>query len=212
MHKIDLFKGRRIPARSRPKFAAAAAVVVAAPVLAVAVFIGCYLNNRIIIGAQRRGIAKYQNMIDGLSNSERQLSIRKQKKDTSAFLCEVAAAVRQYTQWSPLLVTLAESMPPSVVLAGLEVNSQPVRRRIPRPCEPDRLVDASVPSRTLRVDVVAGGDGRADHQVKLLTDRLRAAPAMKPLLEDIRISQGLDEFMGRRTVSYQIDCILKPGL
>jgi Tfp pilus assembly protein PilN len=212
MYTVDLLKGRCIPTRSSPKLAVLTAGVVAVPAFAAVFFLGCFLNNQLLMAAQRRGISKYQTMIDDLANSERQLSLRKRQADAVEDLLDVATAVAQYTQWSPVLETLVESMPDSLILTGLEVSERPVRKKVPRPDDPKKSVEVSVPARTLRVRLTGGTETGCDRQVRRLTDRLRVSAAMKALLDDVRVSQGFDQFEGRRAVSYQIDCIFKPGL
>jgi hypothetical protein len=52
-----------------------------------------------------------------------------------------------------------------------------------------------------------------DLEVKAFRDRLRASSTLGPKLEDVVIaSQGHEVLDGRDVITYDIDCVFKPGL
>ena len=67
--------------------------------------------------------------------------------------------------------------------------------------------------RTLKLKVCGVANSDFDHEVQAFRDRLRASKGIGSKLEDVVIaSQGNETLDGREVVSYDIDCIFKPGI
>jgi Tfp pilus assembly protein PilN len=213
MFTIDLLKGQGIPAKSRPEGIAIAAATLAVPVIIAIVMFGLYLRNKIIISVQKQAIANYETKIGGLSDAvELQKSFENEKNAISGCLSEVSASLGRHTQWSPVLATLVKNMPDSVVMTELEVKQSSVKRKVPKKDDPEKMIDISVPVRTLRIKVCGSPQSDCDKAVRDFRERLRSSTLLGPKLENIRVSQRLGTLESREVVSYQIECIFKPGL
>lgn len=213
MFTIDLLKGQGIPLRSGPGGVAIAAATVAIPIIGAMAMFGFYLHNRIIVSIKQREIVRWQAKIDKLSDAvELQELLEKQKVVYRDCLSEIKSSVGRYTQWSPVLATLVENMPNSVVLTDLEVRQNFVKRKVPRKGNPEEMIDIDVPVRTLRMNVRGGPQRNCDKAVRDFQDRLRSSDALGPRLENITVSQESGTIEGREIISYQIDCVFKPGL
>ena len=174
---------------------------------------GLYLHNRIIVSVKQREIVRWQAKIGKLSDAvELQESLEKQKVVYRDCLSDVKSSIGRYTQWSPVLVTLVENMPNSVVLTDLEVRQHFVKRKVPRKDNPEEMIDVDVPVRTLRMSVRGGPQHNCDKAVRDFQDRLRSSDVLGPRLENIAVSQQSGTIGGREIISYQIDCVFKPGL
>jgi len=212
MFTIDLLKGKGIPVKSRPEGVVIAAVTSAVPVIIAIVMFGFYLSDRIVISVQKQRIVSYQANIDKLSEAtELQKSFEEEKSAINSCLSEIASSIGRHTQWSPVLVTLVENMPHSMVLTKLEVKQHSVKRKVPRRDDPNKMVDISVPVRTLQMSVSGNPQYNCDEAVRDFRNRLRFSKLLRPKLEDIRVSQKSDTLEGQDVVSYEIDCIFKPG-
>jgi len=213
MFTIDLLKGQGIPAKSRPEGIAIAAATLAVPVIIAIVMFGLYLRNKIIISVQKQAIANYETKIGGLSDAvELQKSFENEKNAISGCLSEASASLGRHTQWSPVLATLVKNMPDSVVMTELEVKQSSVKRKVPKKDDPKKMIDISVPVRTLRINVCGSPQSDCDKAVRDFRERLRSSTLLGPKLENIRVSQRLGTLESREVVSYQIECIFKPGL
>ena len=213
MFTIDLLKGQGVPIKSSPGNIAVAAAAVSVPVIIAIVMFGFYLRNRITISIQKHTMANYEMKIAELSDAiELQKSFEEEKSAYSSCLSEVSSSLGRYTQWSPVLVTLVKNMPDSVVLTGLGVKQRSIRRKVRQKDDPKKMVNISVPVRTLQMTVAARPRSNGDEAIRNFNARLRSSSLLGPKLENIRISQKLGTLEGEAVVSYQIDCIFKPGL
>ncbi len=103
-------------------------------------------------------------------------------------------------------------MPDSVVLTDLEVKLGSVKRKVPKKDDPKIMIDISVPVRTLQINVCGSPQSNCDKAVRGFRERLRSSTLLGPKLENIRVSQRFGTLQEQDVVSYQIDCIFKPGL
>lgn len=213
MFTIDLLKGRRVPAKSRPRNVAVGAAAVVAPIIIAIAMFGFYLRNRVVISIQKNAIANFKTKIAGMSDAiELQKSFEQQKNAYNNCLTEVSGNLDRHTQWSPVLVTLVKNMPESVILTALDVKQRSTKIKVPQKDDPKKMIDASVPLRTLQMTVVGMAQSNCDEAIKDFSERLRSSSLLGPKLENIRIAQGVGKLKEEEIVSYQIDCIFKPGM
>jgi len=212
MFTIDLLKGRGIPVKSRPEGIATAVATFIVPITVAIVMFGFYLSSSIAISIQKQRIINYETRIDELSEAVKlQKSLENEKSAISSSLSEVESSIGRHTQWSPVLLTLVEDLPDSMVLTRLEVKQHFIKRKIAG-SGLQKTADITVPVRTLQM-AVSGSPGSAfDRAVRDFRDRLRSSALLGPRLEDIRVSQGVDILEGQDAVSYKINCVFKPGL
>ena len=213
MFTIDLLKGEGVPAKSRPEGIAVAAVTLAVPVILAIAMLGFYLSDRIGISIQKQDVVKYEAMTSKLADAVGlQESLEKEKNAISSSLSEVSSSIGRHTQWSPVLTTVVENMPDSMVLTSLEVKQRFVKRQVPKKDDPDTMVQISVPQRTLRISVSGRPQHNCGRAVREFRDHLHLSTVLGPKLENITVGEDVDELKGQDVVSYQIDCIFKPGL
>jgi len=213
MFEIDLLQGRGVPIKSSPKNIAAAAIAFAIPVIISMVMFSAYLKNRISMSIQKEQIANYETKIEGLADALKlQKSLEQEKGAVKTRMDEVKSSLARHIQWSPILVELVKNMPNSVILTKLEVKQHFTRRKVPKKDDPEKTVDISVPIRSLRITLNADPQTNSDEAVKNFRNDILASAVIGPKLEDLRISQEVETFLGKEVVSYEIDCILKPQI
>ena len=213
MFTVDLLKGKGIPVKRGPEGMITAAVALAPPLIITIVMLGFYLHTRIITSIQKNRIVTFENKIQELSDvAEMQKSLEEKKNVINSCLSEVASSLGRYEQWSPILIALVENMPDSMILTKLEATYSSVKRKVPKKDEPGTTVEISVPIRTLQMKVSGTPQLNYDTAVRDFKNRLSSSSLLAPMLEDIRVSQGIDSLQGQDVVSYEIDCIFKPQL
>jgi hypothetical protein len=213
MFTIDLLKGQGIPIKRKPWGAAIAALAFTVPVLAAMAMFGLYLSNRIVIKVMKQEMVNYDKNIEALSDSvEQQKSLEDEKNNMTASLSEALSSIGSHVQWSPILVTLVENMPESMVLTELEIKQRSVNKKVPKKDDPKKMLNITVPVNVLKMSVCGRMQANTDKAVKDFKDRLRLSPLLAKKLEDIVVSQKTDTFEGDDVVSYDIDCVFKPEL
>jgi hypothetical protein len=213
MFKMDLLKGRGIPLRSRRGGIAIAAATAAIPIIGAIVLFGLYLRSRVILSVKEQEIVRWEAQIGKLSDAvELKESLEKEKVIYGDCLSEVKSSIGRYTQWSPVLTALIGNMPSSVVLTDLEVRQHFIKRKVPQKNNPEKMIDIDVPVRTLRMSVYGKLQHNCDEAVRDFQDRLRDCDSLGPRLENITVSQESDTLEGQEIISYEINCVFKPGL
>lgn len=213
MFKIDLLKGQGIPMKSSPGGIAIAAVTVAVPMTIAIIMFGFYLNDRTYVSIKEQEIVRCQAEIDKLSGAvEQQDLLEKEKITYSNCLSEVKSSVSRYIQWSPVLVTLVENMPDSVMLTELEVKQHSVRKMVPKKDNPQEMIEKNIPVRILLMSVSGSPQNDCDKAVRDFRNQLRSSAFLGPKLENIGVSQESETLEGRDVASYEIECVFKTRL
>ncbi len=213
MFTIDLLKGQAIPPKSRP---GGLAIMVMTAVVPIAVAMGMfilYLNNDVDVSVREKETARLDIEIGKLSGAVKlKNALEEERAMYRKCLSEVKSSIGKHTQWSPVLTTLMENMPDSVVLTSLEIMHDSVKKKVPKKDNPKKKVEVSVPVRILRLSVAGGHQSNCNRVVKDFMDRLWASDSLGPKLEKIRHSQKDVKLNDRKLVSYEISCLFKPGM
>ena len=213
MFTIDLLNGQAIPPKAKP---GGLAIIALAAVVPIAVAMGMFItykNGAVALSVKEKEIARYESEIAKLSGDVKvQNALKDEKRAYGKYLSEVKSALGKHTQWSPVLTTLMENIPDSVILTSLAIEHDSVRKTVPKKDDPKKKVEISVPVRILRLGVSGGDQSDCDQAVKDFMGRLWASASLGPKLENIGHSQESDNIDGRDVISYEISCFFKPGL
>jgi len=213
MFTIDLLNGQAIPPKGKPGGLAILAMTAVVPIaVAMGMFI-MYLNSDVALSVREKEIARYESEIAKLSGDVKiQNALEDEKRAYGKYLSEVKSALGKHIQWSPVLTTLMENMPDSVILTSLAIEHDSVRKTVPKKDDPKKKVEISVPIKILRLGVSGGDQRNCDQAVKDFMGRLWASASLGPRLENIGHSQESENVDGRDVISYKISCFFKPGL
>jgi len=213
MFKIDLLKGQGLPLKSSPGGIVIVAVTIAIPLYILIIMFGFHVNDKTYMSIREQEIGRCQSGIDKLSDAVKlQESLEKEKILYDACLAEVKSSIGKYVQWTPVLVTMVENMPNSVMLTDLEVRQDSVRRKVPKPDNPQEMIESSVPVNILRMSISGGPQYDCNKEVRDFQDRLQSSAFLGPMLENIVVSRESEIVKGRDVASYEIDCVFKPRL
>ncbi|MHC4726666.1 MAG: hypothetical protein ACYS17_05500 [Planctomycetota bacterium] len=213
MFKIDLLKGRGVPLKSSPGGIAITAITIAIPLYVLIMMYGFYTNDTAYISIKEQEVVRCQSEIDKLSDAVKlHDSLKKEQLLYSACLSEVSSSIEKYVQWSPVLVTLVENMPNSVMLTELEVREDSISKKIPKKDDPQQMVDGNVPINILRMSVSGGPQYDCNKEVRDFQDRLQSSTFLGPKLENIVVSRESETLKGQDVASYEIDCVFKPRM
>ena len=208
---IDLLKGRGIPVKRGPAGIVITAVTAIVPVVLVIMIFGFRSQDKVLMSLKKQEIESLEQKINRLSGDvEDQKVLEQEKIQASQCISEVNSLIKKYTPWSPILTTIIENMPGSVVLTGLNVKLDSVEKEVPKPDEPQKKIKINVPVNKLSLTVSDQGQGNCDEAVRDFQDRLRSSPVLGPLLAKIDVSHKTDNLEGKAVVSYTIDCLFKP--
>jgi len=214
MFTIDLLRGHGVPAKTKPQGLALFVATFAVPVVMAIAMFSYYVRNGVMMGIQKETIAGYDVKMEKLADAiKMQQSFEKEKSVINNCMQEVSTSIGRHIQWTPILVTVVENMPDSVVLTKLEVKWNSIKKKVAVKGDPQKKIDTNVPVRTLKMTVSGDPQYNCEQEVRAFRDRLRLSSALGPKLEDIAIvSQGFGKLAERDVVSYEIDCIFKPEM
>jgi len=208
---IDLLNGRALPLKGKPGGLAVIVVTAAVPLVVAMGLAGLYLHNSASMAAKQKEIARYEAEAGKLSEAvELKATLEKEKVAYRNYLSDVSSSIRKQTQWSPILTTLIENMPDSVVLTTIKVEQKSVKKKAPKPDDPQKTIEIDVPVKMLHLSVSSGSQRNCDDAVRDFRDRLRASALLGPKLDNIAVAQKTETSEGRDVVSYEISCVFKP--
>ncbi len=214
MYQIDLLKGQGLPVKTKPQHVVIIVMAFAVPIIAAIFMVTGYAKNKVVISILNQNIKTVEQQIQkydyALKYTE---AYENEKAAINACIADVSASIGRHIQWSPILVVLVENLPDSVVLTSLDIKQYSVKRKVPAKDNPEKMIDVSVPARTLKMRVSGSPNYDCDSEVKQFRERMKASKVIGPKLEDIVIaSQGRDTLDGYDVVTYDIECIFKPHI
>jgi Tfp pilus assembly protein PilN len=215
MFKIDLLKGQGVPVKSRPESIAITAVALVVPIIIAFVMLGYFFQNRIVISINKNRIAQYESKIENFADAVGlQQEFELEKKQIEEYLEEVGSSLSLglHKQWTPVLSTIVENIPDSVVLTELEVKRSSQKRKVPKKTDPEKTVSIDVPVRTLRMSVSGNAKSSCDQDIKEFREKLYASQTLGSMLDNIMVSRKMNVFENENEISFEIDCVFKPGL
>ena len=213
MFTIDLLKGQGIPVKSTPKRVVLGVLTVGIPVAVALAMFSYYLQNATVISVQKQAIADYEAKASKLSDAATlHDSLSKQKGWHTNCLSEVNSALTRHTQWSPVLRTIVENLPDSVVLTRLEVIQQHEKKEVPKKDDPGKTVQIKIPVPTLKLQIAANPQLKFDEALRDFRDQLLNSQALQQKLRNIIVSQTSGTLEGQEVIVYEVDCLFKPRL
>jgi len=208
MFTIDLLNGQGIPPKTKPAGIVTVAVTAALPVV---LALGTFRHNKVILSLKQSEIVKVEADVDQFADAmEERQALMKEKINYGSSLSEVGSSLKNYIQWSPILTTVVENMPESIILTSLEVDRIAVKKKVPKKDNPKKTEEIEVPTRLLRLSVRGAPQSNCDEAVRDFQDRLRTSATLEPRIENIRVSWNSQKIKGQDVFFYEITCVFKP--
>ena len=209
---IDLLKGQGIPLRNGPAGFIIASITAIVPVVIAFSLYGLYQNNMIVTKFKKQDLLRLEDKTAALSDAVKmQKNLEKEKGFYKSCLSEVKGSIGKFSQWSPVLTTLTEEMPPSVILTNLSVKLVSIEKEVPKPDDPKKTIKVNVPVTRLLLKVNNQGQEDCSEEVKEFRDRLYTSSVLGQKLQGIPVfSRKSARDGGKEIVSYEIECMLKP--
>lgn len=211
MFTIDLLNGRGIPLKTRPAGIMIVAVTATLPVVLAIGMFSLYWHNKVVLSLKQSEIAKVEADVDQFADAmEKRQVLMKEKISYGNSLSEIGSSLKNYIQWSPILTTVVENMPESIILTSLGVDRISVKKKVPKKDNPKKMEEIEVPARLLQLSVRGAPQSNCDEAVRDFQDRLRTSAVLKSRLENIRVSWNSQKVKGQDVLLYEVTCIFKP--
>ena len=216
MFTIDLLKKQGLPMKSRPEGVAIVAGAAIVPLIVMIVMVSSYVSDKVTMAGQKQEMTDNRIKTAALSDAlALHQACEDEKGAVNSTLSEVQSCLDRHAQWSPVIVTLVENMPNSMLLTKLEGKQRYVKTKVSEGKDAaGKTKDIDVPVRTLHISV--GGTGTAEQSyddiVRAYTERLRNSELLGPRLENVKVSQKVNTVGDVDIVSYNIECAFKAGM
>lgn len=206
MFTVDLLKGQGVPLKTQPAGIAIVAAGIVVPFITVLIFIGIYLNNRVVIPIVERELAVCEQKMQTLSEGVKaQQTFYKERDSINASMPEAAAAVRKFTAWSPIIQTVAENMPGAMVLSRLDGKQNVAQSG-----------QGGAGGAFVTREVSMGISGKSlvnwGEEVKGFRNRLLESGTLKSRLQDVPVGQQSSKGSEKDSISYDLRMIFKAGM
>lgn len=213
MLTIDMLKGQGIPRKSNPDRIAFLSLALIVPSLVAISMLGFYFKSNVIISIDKQRIINYKQSVAKMSEAAALLELsKKEKKYADDCMAEVKKNLNRHMQWTPVLVEIVKTMPDSILLTGIDIKQENIKKIVPSKVAGGQDIEVAIPIKTLRISVNEKSGAERGVAVRKFQDSIRSSPVFAPMLDNIAVSQGIDTYKGQETVSYQIDCTFKPKL
>jgi hypothetical protein len=208
---IDLLKGRGIPLKSGPCGIIIVLITALLPAVVAVSLYSMYQHNKVVTKMKRQNVLQLRDKTADLSDAVKMKnSLENEKVLCSACLSAVKTSLAKFDQWSPVLETLAQELPASVVLTNLSVKQDSIQKEVPKEDDPKKKIKISVPVTKLILKINNQGQEDCREEVKEFRDRLFASSVLGARLQNIVPNRKTERVDGKETVSYEIECLFKP--
>lgn len=210
MFEIDLLKGKGRPYKTNLKRVVFGLVVLLIPVGAVMVYAAGIQHDRIKLATLQRTAASNEARLDDYAGDMQFLSdLRSQINDVSLAIADIGQALNYRLAASPVLVELAEGLPSEIFIRDMNWRRSTQReRKVDR--KTGKVQFETFIQRSLKLSLCGSMDADSDAAVQAYIAYLESAPALKPLLREIRpASREQTEVKGEPITVYEIELFLK---
>lgn len=193
MFKIDFLKGQGLPARSRKFEAGLFAGIGAVTVLILCLLSLQYFHDALTLKLRHKQLANLEAMLEGTAgNLNTESRIKKDLKIYDECYVEIAVSLSRYVQWTPLLIEIANSLPPSMLINELSVTRSISKEKVPSIRQPGKQVDFESINRTLNSDLYSFDQDELDTAVKSYLASWRDFKILNSAFEKVYLAESRD--------------------
>jgi hypothetical protein len=211
MFSIDLLKGTGVPLKSSPGKFALSTLPFIVPAVIIMIVIVHYGYNGTVLAMAKNRIEKIKTMTADYSDDiEFYQGMTSKLNNTNRRLSDVASVIDKNIQWTPMVRTMVETMPDSIILQKLRLNSDTIRKKMPDKNDKDKMVFVECIKRKMRITVYGASQYDSDNAVQGYIYRLRNSEVFMSEVTDVRIvARDVAKLDGRDVPCYEIDCLFK---
>lgn len=210
MFEIDLLKGKGRPYRSDPKRVALGLMLLLIPIGATVVYAVGFQNDRIQLTAiQRNTAANEARLADYADDIQFLTDLRRQIDGVSLSIADIGLALRYRLVASTVIVELAESLPPAILIHEIQWKRNSQRER--KTSEDGSKVSyETVVQRSLKLTLCGFEGADSDTAVQTYINRLGESAALKSLVREIRPPSREQRILDDKNATlYEIELFLK---
>jgi hypothetical protein len=207
--QIDLLHGQGLPKRSRPGVAVLAAVPFLIPLLASGLLAARWLHTAALLKTEQMiHQQNLQHIAEHSKDFQYYETVQEEILNARHSIKNITDSLRLEMPLSPMLLELAEALPPAVFFTELEFAYQPLRRKITDP-KTNRVNYVQTIQRTLRLTLAAPNQPESDQAVNSYIQKLRSAPFLSAAVQAIQIQSRQETNLDlQNLILYEIHCPL----
>lgn len=177
------------------------------PVIAIAAMVLFFLGNTAAMASQKRKVAKYDASLAKLSEAVNlQKDFDVEAKSINKNLSELSGSLKNYVQWSPILIEVIRTMPDKMIITDLRVKKLSTSRKITTSDGKSKSIKGF--KNTLSMSLSGSSRQNYDSDVREYGNRMRSSEVLKDLgLEQISTSQKEENIDGKKVTSYGLNCV-----
>jgi hypothetical protein len=209
---IDLLRGQGIPQQRKLSGIVISVISAALPVLIVIAIFGFSSHNKIAISRMKAELTELESKTSALSDAlEFQQAMDKEKSYQTLCLSEIKTTIDKFKQWSPVLATMVENMPDSVILTELAVKQETVTKKVPRKDNPKEMVEINVPVTFMSLKMYSDSLSNNDEAIREFRDYLYTSPSLGSKLDKVSVSKESGILENQNVAFYLMNCTFKSG-
>jgi Tfp pilus assembly protein PilN len=192
---------------------AIASATFALPVVFALFIFGSFLTGKIKISIKEDEIKFLEAKVNSASFGDaisNQKLLEQEKQNLKSSLTEVSLAISKHTQWSPVLETIVQNMPQTMILRNIKVKEESKKMKGPKDDDTEKMVDIVATVRILQLSLVGVMTGNCDREVRAFREALLADSELAAKLEDIRVAQEMGKVNDKEIITYEIFLVFKP--
>jgi hypothetical protein len=193
MFKIDFLKGQGLPAKSRTVETGLFAGIAAVSVLILCLLCVQYFHNSLTLRLKQKQLTTLESTLkETAGNVGIESRIRKDLGVYDECYFEIAGSLGRYVQWTPLLLELVNSLPPSMLINELSVTRSISKKKIPSIRQPGKQIDFEIIDRTLNSDLYGFNPDANDTAVKSYLASWRDFKVLNSAFEKVYLAESRD--------------------
>lgn len=214
-YEIDLLNGKGLPVKSRPEAIVIGVATVLVPVIAALMLFGYYVHAKVSVSVLEGQVASCEQRIeeDDLQEVVKlQNELKNRKQGIEKCLAELEQNIDAHFQWSKIVIELVEILPDNMLLTEMSGKQRYVKKKVADPQKPDVMKEVSLPQRSLRLGLKGPAWDNCDAAVKNFKSRVQESEVFGDKVEDMIVSQEIEDVKGEEYAIYFVDCIFRTGL
>jgi len=210
--EIDLLMGAGLPPKIHPIKYVLSSIPLLVIMLVAILLLAQYYRDKVTMKAHKIQLQALERKITSHADDVAYRSaVNADVQRAQAYLKEATSGLKKQTQFTPIMVAVAEELPDNMVLSKFSVERNDIRKKVPDPNNRHRTTSKMLVGRTIRMVVCDVTSEESGSPIQDFMNALETSDGLGPLIDDIRMDRRReDRLSGHDVVSYKIDCDLKP--